>query len=721
VRALVIVVGLIALASCRQLLGLDDPAALSGDATTDAIPDAIVLPPGDWARIATNYSESCGIRTDGSLWCWGAIDRWTTETAPTQSAVPMKIGTASWLVVALGQEHSCGIQLDHSLWCWGDNRLGDVGNGQMSGGTAAVRIGTSSWLAVTVGRSHTCGVRGDATLWCWGENLEGQLGLGTSDVFYELAPTQVGTDLWTAEITAGDYTTCAVRADHTLWCWGENDFGQLGVDSSTRTLYAPQQIAGTWSKAAISYHACGITLAGALQCWGSGYSGELGDGTMTSRFTPANVGTRSDWSDVTVTYGSTCARHQDGTVECWGGKGPLGDPQFGNVATPAPFVGGSGSWAAISLGGDHVCALATDANVWCAGHNGNGQIGIGIGIHPTPTQIAGTWSSITAGTGSTCALDDQGMASCWGTLAGDGTYGIHEKPSALGGTAWTSLSAGRSFTCGLKAGGELWCWGNNSYGELGDGSTSQQLSPKHVATSQMWSTVVAAVESRACGISGTSLYCWGYNRYGALGTGDENNRTVPTRVFPTTAWAAVSSGADSTCGLNTAGQISCWGDNFGRQLGVATPSSSFTPIAVAGTYTSVSTGAYYTCGLATTGALTCWGIPALTGPGLPPTTIPGTWRSVAQGYASRCGIKTDGSLWCWGENSTGQLGNGTYDEQNSPVKIGTDTDWRAVAVGQSHTCATKQDRSVWCWGSNYAGEIGDGTALVRSLQPVLGH
>ena len=135
------------------------------------------------------------------------------------------------------------------------------------------------WTAVAAGELHTCGIRVDQTLWCWGRNDLGELGLGTDELELDV-PAQVGADTWASVSAAGEHT-CGVKTDGTGWCWGENATGQLG-DGQDPDLRSPGMVMGAWKVISTGlHHTCGIHADGGLACWGNDEQGELGDGTPT--------------------------------------------------------------------------------------------------------------------------------------------------------------------------------------------------------------------------------------------------------------------------------------------------------------------------------------------------------------------------------------------------------------------------------------------------------
>jgi alpha-tubulin suppressor-like RCC1 family protein len=287
---------------------------------------------------------SCAIKTDGSLWCWGANDRGQLGQGTTVSGylLPTGVGTDQWLVAARGQEHTCGVRSDQTLWCWGRNDEGELGMGDLLTRTVPTRVAAgTTWKAISPGDGHTCGIQTDGTLWCWGRNSQGQLGLGPSAVKQHVLPIKVGSDTW-AELACGQHYTCAVRTDGTLWCWGENSSKQLGLgDNAQRDEPTQVGSATGWVRVATSwFHTCGIQQDGRLWCWGRNVEGQLGTGDTTTRDTPELL-SGTGWAGVAVCKFSTCAIRTDGSVWCTGenssGQLGLGDTAPRNLLTELTF------------------------------------------------------------------------------------------------------------------------------------------------------------------------------------------------------------------------------------------------------------------------------------------------------------------------------------------------------------------------------------------------
>ncbi len=288
-----------------------------------------------WQRLAAHGSHACGIDGDDGLWCWG-LNGWgqlgvELPMFETVSAVPVQVDDAStWLDVDVGLEHTCAIRSDTSLWCWGRNGYGQLGDGTLEDRPAPTRVGDQTgWSAVATGPSFSCAIRA-GTLWCWGAGGSGSLGNAGN----AMLPLQVGTDSdWAAvaasaaavELAAGH--ACALKTGGTLWCWGLNAGGQLGVGSNTGQTCqldscssAPLQVAGAdWERVALgAYHTCATRTDGTLWCWGYDEEGELGHGIPMQQWVPRQLGAATDWAHVDAGPLFTCAVRDDGTRWCWG-------------------------------------------------------------------------------------------------------------------------------------------------------------------------------------------------------------------------------------------------------------------------------------------------------------------------------------------------------------------------------------------------------------------
>jgi len=337
---------------------------------------------------------------------------------------------------------------------------------------------------------------------------------------------------------------------------------------------------------------CGITANHSLYCWGYNQYGGLGVNDINPRFTPTKVGADSDWAKVVVGSYHACAIKTSGSLYCWGynGEGALGVGDTDPHLTPAK-VGVSTQWASVTAGEDHTCALKKDHSLYCWGYNHDGQLGLNdFDDRHAPVRVGAStkWTSISAGLNFSCALHSSGSIYCWGLndvgSLGVGDFSPRKTPAKVGvSTSWSSVSAGGEHACARTKSGSMYCWGAGSYGQLGLGAdVTNRKSPKKVGTSTSWTSVDAGAYHPCARYKSGSLYCWGNGENGRLGLGsDLGNRGTPKKVGTSTAWLSVQAGGLHTCAKHSTGAIYCWGWNLYGQLGINDDSPKNKPTKVA--------------------------------------------------------------------------------------------------------------------------------------------
>jgi len=346
-------------------------------------------------------------------------------------------------------------------------------------------------------------------------------------------------------ITAGREHTCTLISSGGIKCWGNNG-GALGNNSVFPSSIPVDVIGITNIGTAIAgggYHTCAV-LAGGIKCWGDNTNGEIGDGTTSIRMTPVDVmGLSNGGYTVATGEDHSCALMNNSGVKCWGDNkyGQLGDGTTANHSSPGDVVGLSSGITAIATGNFHTCALTNNGGVKCWGSNQFAQLGDGTTTnHNSPGDVVGLSSGVTAieaGGGHTCVVTNSGGVKCWGLNyygeLGDGTVTDRTSPVNVIGlsTGVTAIAVGRVHTCALTSGGAVKCWGDNTYGQLGDGTTANRSSPVDVVGLSNGATAVVVGADHTCTLMNSGgIKCWGDNSYGQVGDGTIIDRNTPVDV-----------------------------------------------------------------------------------------------------------------------------------------------------------------------------------------------
>jgi alpha-tubulin suppressor-like RCC1 family protein len=319
------------------------------------------------------------------------------------------------------------------------------------------QIGTNSdWSVLAAGGNYSLSIKTTRTLWTWGLNTNGQLGDGTTDM-WTWTPRQIGTNSDWSKISAGSAHIIAIKTQGTLWTWGKNDFGQLGIGNSYVNRNTPTQVTTETDWSIISAgnaHSLGLKSNGTLWAWGRNDLGQLGDGSTTQRNTPMQIGTDTNWLKVAAGNCYAISLKTNGTLWGWGNNqyGQLGlgatwtefynedeDYYYWGWLTEnknAPTQTGTNSdWFNITTGDSHVFAIKTNGTLWAWGYNFSGQLG-------------------------------------------DSTQSNRYTPRLIGSVSdWSLITAGGYYTLGLKTNRTMWAWGYNGYGQLGLGDNTNKNTP----------------------------------------------------------------------------------------------------------------------------------------------------------------------------------------------------------------------------------------------------
>ena len=281
------------------------------------------------SQLALGYSHACVLSQVGTVHCWGDNEMGQLGNGSTvASASPKQINALSTGVrsIAAGHAHNCAINSGGSVLCWGYNAFGQLGTGTNANKTtpnSAISqefLPTNSVSSLALGRAHSCALLTDKTVKCWGNNDYGQLGDAQAEA--SLTPVAVNGIANVQQLVSGHAHLCALLLDGSVTCWGSNLLGESGVAiDASAPIVAPTQVelSGKATALASGYqHTCALLADKTVRCWGNNAFGQLGDGQLNDSGTPVAVSGLSGVRSISTGHSHTCASLDDGTVKCWG-------------------------------------------------------------------------------------------------------------------------------------------------------------------------------------------------------------------------------------------------------------------------------------------------------------------------------------------------------------------------------------------------------------------
>lgn len=401
----------------------------------------------DAGQVAMAGSYGCAL-ADGRAHCWGSNDLGQTGNGRFGNEYsPVKLlngGFAQAPGVAFDQ--GCAVRQDGSVTCWGDSFVLPPYVHEPIAGVGG--------LAQYVGKGvrHKCLLRDDARVLCWGWNYNGMLGDGTIDS--RMLPTPLaGVTQSVVQLSVGVEHSCAVLADASVVCWGRNQAGQAGSGDFQNRL-TPGPVTGLSDVVQVSAGwavSCALDQSGEIWCWGAHENGLLGTGGSEATAVPVQIqGLPAPARQLSVGFGHACAVLQDDRIACWG-SGQLGNG--GYMQSPVPVVvASSESFAQVVASLSHSCARNVADDVFCWGSSWRGQLGTGpenrnvLATTPSPVALQAIDLATAPDSNSTCALDAQGDAWCWGAneyaQLGIGRRGVREVPGPVTGAGEDIYSDG---------------------------------------------------------------------------------------------------------------------------------------------------------------------------------------------------------------------------------------------------------------------------------------
>jgi alpha-tubulin suppressor-like RCC1 family protein len=351
--------------------------------------------------LAAGGNHTCAVTAEGGVMCWGSNGNGQLgDGSRTDRTKPVNVKNLSSPAVAVvaGWEHTCALDETGAVQCWGRNKEGELGNGgtQRSSEPVAVEGLGSRAVALAAGDYHTCAVTAEGGVKCWGQNDQGQLGDGTTKP--QNVPVDVqGLTAGATAVAAGTRHTCVVSGTGGVLCWGANDLAQLGDGSNADFRGKPAPVeglsGGVAELTAKGGHTCVRDGSGTVFCWGENKYGQLGDGTNDNLSTPAPViGLGEPAARIAAGWRQTCAALVDGSLKCWGWNfyGQLGEGSTANRNKPVSVQGLKGKAVTVAGGYGHTCVILESGEIYCWGLNQDGQLGNRTNLDsPVPVKVIG--------------------------------------------------------------------------------------------------------------------------------------------------------------------------------------------------------------------------------------------------------------------------------------------------------------------------------------------
>ncbi len=626
------------------------------------------------------------------------------------------------------------------------------------------------WRADTF-TNHVCAIDSEGQLWCWGANAAGELGLGhITDKDYYICPgiieppqkVALPEGLKIKSVSMGINNGCAIDQFDNLWCWGANNYGQLGDPDIERFAYIPIRIENAdnsgWKEiSTYKYHTCGIDDNGFIWCWGDNYKGETGWTKRDIIPTPTKVA-YSNWIDVQTGLEVTCALNKDGDLYCWGSNsiGILANDTISTSNMPILVNNADRTkWKKFSLRYQHICGIDENNNLWCWGENQFGQSGVSPTINPvrSPTKVFNPdntpWKDVALGRYYTCGVDINNNIWCWFpppiiTMKVFQYSSYPVKLTSPGGIKKTI--GGTSMGCIINNDDKLLCMGIRDFGSFADNFFNfRVLQPEKVANpaGNKWIKVVTG-NFNTCALDETGiLWCWGGRKTpigNELPTLPSNNHYYLTQYlssqmvpYPVSnvKWSSkishspVNSSVDSyhKCAIDQNNNLWCWGRNDHGQIGIGTNNTPiYSPTEItypAGiSWIDVDTGLNHTCAIDSNNNAWCWGdndygqLSALKLKDyLYPTRVSEALvplKKITLGNNFSCALDINGYLWCWGDNSDHIITGPSikFTSHPTPVSWVEDKKFKDISAGSDHICGITVDNELLCWGDNSKYQLG---------------
>lgn len=362
-----------------------------------------------WEQLAAGMWRTCGIEAaTGAVYCWGgpegrriSSNMQTADSETPMTAVPLALpGGACMAAISVGEVPICALTSSGEALCAGWNTRGEVGDGTTVDRRGFRPVaGGYRWQSLATSSSHVCALRLDGQAYCWGNGFRGKLGNGTGGG-NSIVPTRVLTEATFTTLAAGEGHTCGLDTGGHAWCWGVNDYGQLGdgavpAPGTGRRSDVPSRVVGEQVFVELfaggGSHSCVLDIDRRAYCWGFNSFGQLGIGSTDHISVPTAITANLRWKTLIVGESHTCGTNQSDDLYCWGSNsaGQFGDGTTLSSLVPRLVQSAKGYRSVIS-GGRHMCAVTTAGRAVCWGRGTQSQLGNGAFVDQLrPSAVAG--------------------------------------------------------------------------------------------------------------------------------------------------------------------------------------------------------------------------------------------------------------------------------------------------------------------------------------------
>lgn len=658
------------------------------------------------------FPVTYAIKNDGTLWSWGQYDLLIGNGTTGPQNIPIKLmDNVEDLVV---NEYTIYvIKSNGELWSWGRNTYGQVGNGTILDQNIPIKV-LDNVKNLTLGNNTVYATMSNGELWSWGRNDYGQVGTGTTNDV--TIPKKVLLNV--KNVVSNNYSVYAIKDDNTLWSWGNNTYGQLGDANKYFNKYKPTIVMDNVRElSAKNSSVFAIKNDNTLWSWGYNNYGQLGSYIYNAIHTPYQI-----LDNVLSVYNgdTSFALKNDGTLWSWGLNdfGQVGNGTYVNQTTPIKILNDISSFSP----GSTLYAIKNDGSLLSWGYNNFGQVGNNTtNSQNVPVKVIENVEKIKLGDNWVISYGVDKLIWGWGyNLTGVFFNNIDSyisKPTRIILGSYMSITVDpylkkphfqidKDYL--IDDYSNLWLWGYNRFGQVGNGSTTDQYKPC-VILSDVKSVIKSNYNMLAIKYD-RSLWSWGSNSYGQVGNGTIIDQTLPTKILDDVIMAV---GGSTSYAIKSDGSLWSWGYNSYGQVGNNSIANQTTPVKVLDNVNSIS-GGITTRAIKKDGSLWAWGANSVGQVGIgsnvnqtSPVKVLDNVISVSGGTTSFA-IKNDNTLWTWGLNNYGQVGNGTITNQTTPVMVLDDV----ICVGGGYTVyAIKNNGSLMNWGLNNYGQVGNGSLI----------